>query len=1260
MATKRICKYYFNGQEFTEEELKSALLSGYFDSYADEKGIKLPTMKSISDKKLKTLLSKSQVPTSSGSSAMQIALNSLPNVKANTDINDFNLARSFPESVEIKNEFGDVVGVYLDGDVYLDPFYLSNSDSLVKGMAYAWLELAKGKDPALYKAFMASVNKGNPYYDAAETTYPNASPEQLKQLAASQMIMDDANKLKDPTFKEKVSNFISKIADLMRKLFGISKNVDFMNMTSKDFSEAVAKELMGAKPITDVTNSQLANIDLEAPAISIQGGLMGSGPGYLDRLVRKMSGKSTTLISPRYFKNFSQMLNYWFSSGNAINKLDETRKNQISANSKNVIGLVNELRDELKKYAKANNLTDAQAKQLIDDINAKLTGKLGMNQSTLTTEIENIVTRMRTEIDAMSQIIQQFIDPNTDLFATIDQNLGIYMNRSYAVFKDNRWNKKMFPAGMNTKIAKGDSKRELKFQQIYEQAYKYIKAAYPDLSSEEVDTFLKKLARADKGEESFELPKGKLGSAMDDFMSKKKDIAPELRAFLGEYTDPITNFYHTMENMIRYAENKKFLNQLKEMGENKIFFSEPSGEFNVLIAKAPSIKNGKHKPGDESYSPLAGMYTSRDIAEQLKQTDKSAKSKTLRKFATAFKLGKTALSPASVVRNFWSYVFVHAANGHINPADGGMTSFKLAFKELRNRPNETLVRLTELGIIDSGVYEGELRAAINEAFSGSDINMGDEEFYNSVYDKLNRFASKTGKNVIGVYKAVDDAHKIFAYFSELSSVEFMFPNMPKAKQEELTAERTKRVHVFYNKAPNIVTRLAKSPLLGTFPTWTSETIRISFEIPKLAKEDIKNGIKNKNNKQVFVGVKRLSGYTSMALIVSGLAGGVGSTIVGAIAKAFGADDEDDEEVKDAVQRVLWEGSPDWAKASTRIILDSPQPGVYRFLDVDWLNPFSVYSRAYNMYNRTGKFDTDKNPVYESLYEFGKNFIGEEAALSIILNAREGIDGKGNPLYASDASDSEKAANTISYALYEMMPGFTKTVEDLYSAARREEGFAKEADVKDFDDVLWKNTFGGDIKRVDATKQFKSKVQSKYAKNFQDQYNDISTEVYNGDKELEKLKFQYDKGTISKEEYLESIASVKSQIAEAIQNPAARFVGSQIDLNAYSVALYRIGVDPAIIQEKLDQGLRFGTMGGFPKVKFKEVLSGQIKSPFELDFNGVLDNAPQFKFKPKDGAAFFALPKSFLDANNIKSESDYIEYLRNLNNFQKQEVKKKLE
>jgi len=1244
MAKKRICKYYFNNQEFTEEELQSALLSGYFDKIAEERGIKLPTMKAVSEDKLKKVLSKSQIP-SSGTTGVSVALNSLPNIKINVNDADFALASAYPEAVHIKNDLGDTVAVYLMGEVYTDPYYFSNENATLRGAGYVWMEIAKSKDPALFKAFTSDI-KNTQYFIDAQNKYPGASDEQIAHLAAAEMISDEANKLKDPTLKQRFSNFISKIGQLMGKLFGVKKDVDFLKMNSKDFSEAISKELMGAKPISKVTSDQLLNAERDSPAISIEGGLMEASPRYADRLIQRLSGKDKTIIIPRYFKSVGSMLKYWFKNTN-IDKLNESRLANVSASIKRQTILINEFRDTLKKYVKDNNLDDAQSQRLIDDINTVLKGGMGPISSTLSPELQNVVQRMRDEIDHMSKYIQQYIDPTTDLYGTISDNLGVYMNRSYAAFKDNRWSKKMFPSGMSTKVD-SNAKRELMFQNIYEQAYKYIQSAYPNLSPSEIDLFLKKLARVDKGEQSFEIESGKLGKAMEDFLSKRKDIAPELRAFLGEYTDPITNFYHTMENMIRYAENKRFLENMKAMGMDKIFFDKPSGEYNVLVAK------------DDSYSPLAGLYTSREIAETLKQTDKSFKIGFLRKVAVAFKLGKTALSPASIVRNFWSYVFVHGANGHINPFNGGFSSFKLAYKELRKNPDEALVRLTELGVLDSGANSGDLRAAINEAFNGADIAMGDEAFYNSMTDKLSRFASKTTGNIVGVYKAIDDAHKIFAYYSELASIEYMFPNLTKEEQETLAVKRIQECHVFYNKAPKAVTRLAKSPVLGTFPTWTSETIRISFGIPKVGMRDIKEGIKSGNGKQVAVGMKRMAGYTSTALLISGLAGGVGSVLVGQIAKFLGADDEEDEEKKDALQRVLWEGSPSWAKSSTRIILDSPEVGVYRFIDVDWLNPFSVYSRAYNMYSRTGKFDTEKNPMFESFYELGKNFIGEEAALSIILNAKNGVDSKGNPLYNEDDDVSAKLAAQAAYMLYEMSPGLTRTVEDIYRATTREEGFAQEAEVKDATDVLIKNTLGGDVKRVDVAKQFKSKVQTQYATNFQEQYNSVANVVYNSDKDLAKLDFQYSKGQISESDYKKGVQDIKNQAALDAEKYAARFVGTQIDLNQYAVALFRLGVDPNVIQDKMDQGLKYGTMGGFPKVKFKEVLRGDIQVPFELDFGGVLDNAPSMKFKPKDGGAFFALPKSYLQSIGVSNQGEYIEYLRNLNNFQKEEINKKLE
>ena len=42
------CKYYYNGKEFTESELKAAMLAGEFDRDAKNMGIDIPSMKVVS------------------------------------------------------------------------------------------------------------------------------------------------------------------------------------------------------------------------------------------------------------------------------------------------------------------------------------------------------------------------------------------------------------------------------------------------------------------------------------------------------------------------------------------------------------------------------------------------------------------------------------------------------------------------------------------------------------------------------------------------------------------------------------------------------------------------------------------------------------------------------------------------------------------------------------------------------------------------------------------------------------------------------------------------------------------------------------------------------------------------------------------------------------------------------------------------------------------------------------------------------------
>jgi len=92
---KKICKYYFNGQEFTEAELKSALLSGSFDQYARDNGVTLPTMKVVGNQKVNKIISKSQVNPSPGSTGFITFVKSIPNIPINVEQGLFEFCQSY-------------------------------------------------------------------------------------------------------------------------------------------------------------------------------------------------------------------------------------------------------------------------------------------------------------------------------------------------------------------------------------------------------------------------------------------------------------------------------------------------------------------------------------------------------------------------------------------------------------------------------------------------------------------------------------------------------------------------------------------------------------------------------------------------------------------------------------------------------------------------------------------------------------------------------------------------------------------------------------------------------------------------------------------------------------------------------------------------------------------------------------------------------------------------------------------------------------
>lgn len=1172
------CKYYYNGKEFTESELKAAMLAGEFDREAKNMGIDIPSMKVVSGPSVQSREQTSGRVTPNLSNiqgAINVTVASLPNVNIQIDANRFNELLSDPESVRITDASGNVVAIVNKGEVVVDPVATANDDASITSLGYVWMELAKGKDSAVYKQVIEAV-KGTQYETDARQAdadmqaqgFPAMTEEQILQRAAAEAIRDRANAYNDRKFGQKIKDAIKKFGEFLNRIFGMSKNYNFLDMTIGDYADIAARSLMGSKPFSDVSNLDLEDITNNGPYVSVPGGLLGAKQGWMDKAVSKM-GKTRVFqtMVPRNFSNAKSLLKFWFSNKyqGKINSMNAERANTIERKMREIRDSVFQFRNSFKEFSKG--MTDAEKNDLIKNISEYLGGKqvtgpalsatgkpmlAAMDIADLkamypgATELMNTVEMMRASIDALSKDIQSTIDPTSELYGIIDANMGIYLNRGYAAFKDSRWNESMFPKGKNTPLNFDESGRNPQMDAIYRKAIDYITSEY-NMSPEEADAKLKEYARLSNDQKDpLQEIKGKMGTAVDDLLRKRQDMPPELRAFFGEYTDPVQKFYHTMENMIKYAENKKFLMKLKDIGMNKIFFDKPTLDFNEEIA------------GTDTYSPMAGLYTTPEIADLLRNTENSLKIQLLRNIASYWKAFKTIGSPRTTSRNFQSNLIVQTANGRFM---GNFISFQkgkeggglaLAFKELFRKPSEMNNELVQLGIINSGMSK-----ELNESVSGFVKSIYDDGIetlkdVEGFIDKTKFITKKIGSSAARFYEFMDNVWRITAYFSELDDCKRMFPNMSNDELKKLAAERLRETYITYDKAPYIVKRLSVSPFVGTFTTFASEAMRISVTIPKVALNDIKEGAANKNLSQSFVGAKRLVGFALTAAALTGLGG--------LIAAGFEPPDEDED-------RVLYEGAPDYAKNNSRLITGS-KPGEIKAYELDYLNPWNIFYKAHNAYIRSDKYDPEKTPAIEAAWTLLEPFLGQEGVYVIAQQWANNDNGRGGKIYDPMDDWGEKFSDAIPWAMRNIVPGVATFGYDLYNSTGVDPEYDKGK--KTSGEILKSEFLGFKEQKINTLDAFSGKIQNNYAPKITDQLNEINNIESNYQKAIIKAQGK-DDDNIRKEFLKENI--------EDINQANIHLWRMQDDIRKYAVSLRATGVSGKEISEKIDNGLKFKSLGG---------------------------------------------------------------------------------
>lgn len=635
----------------------------------------------------------------------------------------------------------------------------------------------------------------------------------------------------------------------------------------------------------------------------------------------------------------------------------------VAANAKQA---ENNLKD-LQRYIK-NQKKSVQDK-LVEDLNAYMRGDADID--TLPSEMAPIAYAMRNHIDSLSSTLAES-GAVTDIkfdelspkqkkelikeFGTEEEarknyksqkeniidNLGSYLNRSFEVFDSKNYS----PSDAVLNAAKA------KLREQYAEAAKE-KAIEENndvdaVLEKMVDNAIEKILNKEDGREF--LNSSKLGSKNISVLKEKIEIPAEIRALMGEYTDPALNYVRSVNKISALIASQQFLDKMKKTGEGVFLFNEPTGEYNVKISP----------DGSDTYNPLNGMYTSKAIRDAVlnipgaKINDKTIK-KWLNfyyKMVGAVKYGKTILSPATHAKNVIGNLFFMAYNGYANPKVY-FDAANVVMSDLKGKDKkdyrEKMQEYIKLGIINQSSNLGEIRSLLQDEGNLEDLMSKRTEKDKTPLKRLQRFLKRVGKKAESAYQAEDDVFKIISFEMEkkrYSKALFnnTFDKLSPAQQKEVTEKVTeivKNILPNYSRIGGIGKFMKAVPVFGTFISFQIEAMRTAYNVANLAFSEIQNP------NTAGIGLKRLTGILSVMAVKSAILpmfGVAGQTLTEAVKSALGDEDEEEEKEGDVITECARDFLPAWAE-NANIIITKLDNGKFNYVNFSSSDPHAFIDQA---------------------------------------------------------------------------------------------------------------------------------------------------------------------------------------------------------------------------------------------------------------------------------------------------------------------------
>jgi len=534
-------------------------------------------------------------------------------------------------------------------------------------------------------------------------------------------------------------------------------------------------------------------------------------------------------------------------------------------------------------------------------------------------EVAGAVQQLRREIDELSKKLSKR-GTKGKLQATIDKNLNVYMNRSYEIFDNSEYMKQIQERVLTRKdrlpeirtidnrVARGEItaqegaalKQELA-DDVVDNAARFIaRQAGKSVDDPYVQETLEKLVKTEDKEV--------FGDFISDIFKnqqtltgkpllKRKKIDRSIRDLWGEVKDPTKNFVKTYEKLaVLNAENEfleglasrlngKFAKRVKDIKQAnpQLTDAQAAAEAkkglvdigSVAASKLDSVMGRGLLKANQIENALQGVYADPAYEKavrsgldvylglQNKYLDTALKGWMAAKGGS--QALKTVYNPTTHGRNIMGNVIMLTANGMVPTKKTLYTAMKTTGSSLVGKNNkelgEQMARYAELGITNSGIGLGTVRANLNNAIKNPEKWL----------DKT--IGGKAVKKTAELYQAEDDFFKIIHFEKTKDMLRKAYPKeITDIQIEEMAAQRTRDLMPNYSLVPKFFKAWRASPF-GDFISFPAAMVINSKNLAKYAYKDLKDAAKfgTINNAGQYVntsplwksGLSKLAGMTAV-------------------------------------------------------------------------------------------------------------------------------------------------------------------------------------------------------------------------------------------------------------------------------------------------------------------------------------------------------------------------------------------------------------